>query len=391
MPTRRAAKRLWAALPVVAWLVAAGCGNGKNPPPVAARAALSDYVGVLVCAECHADKVESHRTTGHAATFAATIESSAARAFCGLSLTDSPPYGRFEYSCNQDGLQVRLPQVFGKDHEPFPLQFALGSGLHAVSFLTLVPGADRGTTVGVEHRWTWYKVGEEPGITLGLQDDLPNQDIAFFGKVIPEEIVKKCVGCHTTTFEIDKTNNALTNVQANVNCEACHGPARKHVELARAHKTKDAVAAIQVKRPGPDEIALCGSCHRLPADMEPDRLQRYPPILTRFQPVGLLQSRCFKASEGRMSCSTCHDPHEPASARTTAGYESVCLSCHSRKSDRICTVSPRADCIRCHMPAIEVIPQVSFHDHWIQANNVNLKRSGTKPASPEQPVSGAPH
>jgi hypothetical protein len=36
------------------------------------------------------------------------------------------------------------------------------------------------------------------------------------------------------------------------------------------------------------------------------------PINVRFQPIGLMASRCFKSSKG-LSCGSCHDPHNDGS------------------------------------------------------------------------------
>ena len=67
--------------------------------------------------------------------------------------------------------------------------------------------------------------------------------------------------------------------------------------------------------------------------------------------VGLLQkSRCYLSSP-KMSCSTCHDVHQPE--RPAAAYSDRCLSCHQVES---CGMSKTMghkiadNCIDCHMP-----------------------------------------
>ena len=92
--------------------------------------------------------------------------------------------------------------------------------------------------------------------------------------------------------------------------------------------------------------------------------------IVRYQPVGLVQSKCYVQSQGRLLCSTCHDPHEHATSRTTVEYEQICLQCHSAAPHKIeCRVSPKTGCVSCHMPRIEIHPPIAFHDHWIRVRD----------------------
>ncbi len=68
------------------------------------------------------------------------------------------------------------------------------------------------------------------------------------------------------------------------------------------------------------------------------------------------ESRCFRASEGRLGCISCHDPHRlPAAEEKVAYYRERCLECHA---DRGCALpspvrlskSRDDDCAGCHMP-----------------------------------------
>ena len=115
----------------------------------------------------------------------------------------------------------------------------------------------------------------------------------------------------------------------NVSCERCHGPGRAHVAAAR----RDAPEAELVLPFGPNRwtadslMAMCGSCHRHPSDagsfvIRPEELH-----LVRFQPVGIMHSKCYLESGGTFSCVTCHEPHSRASA-DRASYDLICISCH---------------------------------------------------------------
>ena len=48
------------------------------------------------------------------------------------------------------------------------------------------------------------------------------------------------------------------------------------------------------------------------------------------------ESRCFRASAGRLSCISCHDPHQrPEPEKQAAYYQERCLECHA---DRGCSL-----------------------------------------------------
>ena len=118
-----------------------------------------------------------------------------------------------------------------------------------------------------------------------------------------------------------------------------------------------------------EQMRLCGKCHRLPEMIQPaGSIRPGNRALARFPSVGLLQSACYARSDGRMRCTTCHDPH----ARTStdrAAYEAACLECHGESSKAECPVSPRTGCVECHMPKHDVGHGMRFTDHWIRAES----------------------
>jgi hypothetical protein len=82
-------------------------------------------------------------------------------------------------------------------------------------------------------------------------------------------------------------------------------------------------------------------------------------------------------SSPQMSCSTCHDVHEPE--RPDATYSARCLSCHKWEScGKSKQIGPKivSQCIDCHMPEEQTNHIVSetahetvratIRNHWIK-------------------------
>jgi predicted CXXCH cytochrome family protein len=177
----------------------------------------------------------------------------------------------------------------------------------------------------------------------------------------------------------------LENLRPGVQCEKCHGPGSAHVAAAERQDARALKGAIHRQWSALEEIQLCGKCHRLPEDIAAERLLRYPPSLIRFQPVGLLQSRCYLESGGALRCTTCHPAHTSANRSTPAEQIASCLKCHGEPPQKPCPVSPQTDCIRCHLPAVKLVRDVAFHDHWIR-----VRRDGAPATEPADAQHAAP-
>ena len=92
----------------------------------------------------------------------------------------------------------------------------------------------------------------------------------------------------------------------------------------------------------------------------------------RFEIAGaayrLRQSACFEKSNGALHCTTCHDPHQPASVRE---YTGVCRQCHGAAFDGLVAAGQHpasTDCTSCHMPKrrTDDVVHVAMTDHFLQ-------------------------
>ncbi|MBI2570624.1 MAG: DmsE family decaheme c-type cytochrome [Candidatus Schekmanbacteria bacterium] len=160
------------------------------------------------------------------------------------------------------------------------------------------------------------------------------------------------------------------------NCEACHGPRNKHAE---ADDPDDSLALTPAQT---SQVCLqchqdgarlnwqgslhaatdvqCVSCHRV---MEPQRvnglLNQSTELATCSECHADVQSQMLKAShhpvrEGKMSCSSCHDPHGSVgrSLLQKSTVNETCFDCHQEKRGPFLWEHPvaREDCATCHTP-----------------------------------------
>jgi hypothetical protein len=268
------------------------------------------------------------------------------------------------------------------------VDYALGSGHHATTFVTVL---DLDAPRLLEHRLTFYAKDGSLEITPGHARRKDRSRASEAGIELDSFLSLKCLGCHAT--QLSSMGNSGFDPRSlipNVTCERCHGPARDHVEAAnRGANGQELSMPMGLGRWTPkSQIDLCGKCHRHPNRVPPERLDPDDPVLVRFQPIGLSQSRCYKESGGGLSCVSCHDPHARAPSDPVY-YERRCTNCHQTSPSRpsaaamqsvapsstsICPVSPSSGCLSCHMPKIDSGQHVAFADHWIRVRRAQSGR-----------------
>ncbi len=355
--TIRIGRRLWwlVLLPgfgLVLLLLAAGCGRKTW----VAQTANLGYLGNAACAPCHAQEFDQHRASHHAVTMRPVDPKSMGAYYPAPGPIEGTNLAIYETTA---GLAMGWKD---KAAEAIPMQFALGSERYAFTYIHIVN--DRSLQ---ELRESYY-----PPVHAWLAT--PGQDYVdpnALAELHEDDLARSCLGCHTTTLPA----NGLTPEPRfyGVGCESCHGPGQKHVEAVRAGETGDLHMA-KLEAMGATKLnELCGRCHRTAKTIPPNDTD----MTQRFEPYGLMKSRCFLETGDTLSCMTCHNPHTDASA-DLKGYEKVCLNCHSpspaggvgprNPQQTFCPVSPLTDCIPCHMPKRHVTPDSPFQmtDHYIR-------------------------
>ncbi len=193
-----------------------------------------------------------------------------------------------------------------------------------------------------------------------------------------------CLGCHTEQSYKGTAHALTTNPRtpaATHGCESCHGPGKAHVDAGgdvalilnpgkmapqkasdqceschnrsehalwpgsqhdnrnvgcvSCHSTHAAKGPAQIK--AADESQLCASCHRNVVNKQRNRFNHMP------------------VREGKMSCSSCHNPHGSANQKLLSYGTTVdqsCASCHAEKrGPYLWEHAPVANsCVTCHDP-----------------------------------------
>lgn len=336
-------------------------------PAMRAAPASGKYAGTLVCEGCHAGQAKTQRLSAHAAALFRTQDHPLADSFTAGKELSRPPAWRFTFFDIAGALQARI--FDGKDVMELPMEWAFGAGRQAVTFVTRV-----NKDLYVEHYATWYTALQGWGATPGQAAIRPANMAQAAGILYPISDpvtgVAGCFECHSTgPVSFDREGNVSLG-ESGVHCEACHGPGAAHAAKPRTVKITNpgSLSAGQLNQ-------FCGRCHRLPA--APGAVTDWSYAWNiRHQPVYLNASACFEKSNGKLSCLTCHDPHESAAKKAAAFYNNVCTNCHGTSAPSpkaVCREKEPANCIDCHMPLVSPQAPLRFTNHRIGVYGDNAK------------------
>jgi len=328
-------------------------------------AADNVWVGSKACAPCHAEIYRKYNLTPMAKSSGPT----SAAAVPEQSFTANSGY---HYSIVRRGPRLFLDfqRTGATQTERRELQYFVGTGATARSYLISVDG------FLYEAPATYYT---RPAAWAPS----PGYD-RYRYPFLTRAIAPACLECHASGVQsIAGTQNGYRSppfLEGGVACERCHGPGAQHVA---SRKASDIVnpAGLSIEQ----RDSVCAQCH-LSGEIRVDRagksmsaftagakLSDYATAFVRATTTpsmkvtshveNLAQSACSRASEGRLWCGTCHDPHTvPAPSEKVAWYRAKCRTCHEPDDCR------RGDnCIACHMPPSPVIDadHVVFTDHAI--------------------------
>lgn len=375
----------------------------------------ADYAGSQACAACHQNQFHDWARSHHAWAMAEASDATVKGDFNQLSIEHAGSKGRFfrrngrfmmETENSKGALQsYPIDYVFGVEPlQQFMTRFDDGR-------IQVLPWAwdTRPKELGGQ-RW-FHVYGDEP---------IPASDTRHWtgGQ---QNWNYMCAECHSTrvekNYDPQKDQFATRFSEISVGCEACHGPARHHINWAKNANAQDPLKgfAQQASQRGPfdwainpqtgnpsgsasrkagGEVETCARCHArrsiLSEDWKPGAPleETHLPVFLSdelFEADGVMRDEVFNDHTFKQSlmytkgvvCSDCHEPH---SAKLKAEGAQICAQCHdnqkfssTRHTGHQSTGSP--NCIDCHMPARTYMVVDKRHDHSFRIPRPDLSQT----------------
>ena len=351
----------------------------------------SGYVGSEQCTPCHAQIAESYRRHPMSRSMATLASATPIEDY---ARTTSFTAGACQYRVEKsDQGLVHHETLSDTDGTVLydiksEMQYVVGSGANGRSYLSEQNEILTMSSIG------WY--------TSRGWDLSPGYD-AQRHQHFSRRISEACLHCHSGQIQIDRDSidrfPSPPFTEIAIGCERCHGPGEQHVKYRQSNTKSGIDPIVNPARLAPAERdAVCSQCHLQGVE----RVLKYGKSHVDFRPgqkindnwtvflnsssvdsadsadlvtqVEQMQaSRCYRQSEGKMSCTSCHDPHDsPAVEDRHTFYRTRCETCHS---DRGCSITPverdrppaNGSCIVCHMPNLKSgdVPHTSISDHRI--------------------------
>jgi predicted CXXCH cytochrome family protein len=373
----------------------------------AAVDAEAEYVGRDACGQCHKEQVKLWKGSHHDLAMQYADDETVLADFDNAKFSYAGTTTIF-YRKN-DRFMVRTDGADGKLHD-YEIKYTFGITPLQQYLVEMERGRLQALTIAWDTRakseggQRWFHLYPDEKITH--TDELHWTRTNFNWNAM-------CAECHSTNLKKNYTSETDTYStswsEIDVSCEACHGPASKHVTWAKKEPGWEALnndkglpvlfdehkdvhwkinpetgnAQRSVDRTSEREIEVCAQCHSRRAvisnDYSPGKLfmDHYMPRLLDegmyfadgqiddevYVYGSFLQSKMYHAG---VTCSDCHDPHSMQLRQQGNG---VCLQCHA--ADKFDTAKHHfhkagtegALCSECHMPPRNYMVVDPRHDH----------------------------
>lgn len=390
-------------IPVLVTVIFAACQteekNGENwekqPETFRNLGPEARYVGMEACKSCHSDIYETFRHTGMGLSFdSATTEKSSATFGNHALVFDRERSLYYQARLEGKNLLIDQFQLSGNDtinKRTEKVSYVVGSGQHTNSHLLQING------YLYQMPMTFYTQKKKWDLPPGFE----NGNNSRFNRIIEAE----CITCHNAYPIADPAaDNRYLSVPKGIDCERCHGPGSLHIEEKKEGKivntaTTTDYSIVNPKRlPFKLQMSICQRCHLQgnavlkpgktffdfkPGMMLSDVMTVFMPryshddasFVMASHPDRLAMSKCFQSSKGKLTCISCHNPHQSVTVTGKEKFNNTCVSCHpGTQGLNICKLPDKAQkknkegCVGCHMPASHTvdIPHVNIHDHYIR-------------------------
>jgi len=350
----------------------------------------ASYVGATACQSCHEEIYKTYVQTGMGRSLYRPDPKDKIEQF-GPEAVVYDKHTRYYYRpyWRADSfyiMEYRLGPAGDTVHKRTEVvDYIIGSGHQTRSYLIQRQG------YLYEAPITWY-------VSKQLWDLSPGYHNGYNSR-FDREIGPSCLNCHNAySWPEPGTLNRYKPLALGIDCERCHGPGSFHVSKMEAGDEVDVGQHTDysivnpAKLPIDRQFDVCQQCHLQGLNV-PDGDTEFRPgqalgdVRHVFLPSKadpnkfgiashaerLRQSACFVASNGQLTCTKCHNPHETVHGSKSLAMNKICLSCHADNA-KTCTVNPahrtaqNDECAACHMPknGTDDIPHVQFTDHRIR-------------------------
>ncbi|MFQ5628008.1 MAG: tetratricopeptide repeat protein [bacterium] len=370
-------------------------------PPKAApqnEPTFADFVGSEACAECHQSEYEIWKksTHGRAGGEPETVKilghfDGKPRRFKDAVVTPiREENNRLLFKVEQAGFPEKTYQVdaivggghlYGGGTQTYFSRFPDGT----LRFLPFDFIRDEKAWFGeTKNNRGWLPIDENLSIT-DLSEWPPSRILGA------EQNFNNCQECHGSQIQtrydpVAKKYDSKYQTLA-INCESCHGPGKRHIEIARSEndEMRDDIGMATLETLDKDgSLNVCFRCHALKDVLEPGYLpgknlfEYYAlkfPILGgdpyhsdgRIRAFGYQQNHLFSDCylSGSMTCVDCHDPHSQEyrdiDGKALVGKfdNAQCTDCHPSKAEHLTEHtkhkpdSPGSLCTSCHFPFLQ--------------------------------------
>ena len=371
------------------------------PPPqnafVKVEPEFDDFLGSDACAGCHKEQYDLWRNSTHGRAGGPPSSrmvigdfSGEALQFKNASVTPIVKNDRYYFVVEQEGFSPKtftVDAVVGGGHlegggtQTYFSKFPDGT----LRFLPFDFIRKENLWFGeTKHAKGWVPIGKDLSIT-DLSEWPPSRILGTAPNF------NNCQECHGSQIQVShdiEQKRCMTRYKSlDINCESCHGPGKRHVELAKSSRINDykdigmkALATLSKD----ESLKVCFQCHALKDVLQPgylpgkDLADYYAvkfPILGQnpYHPDGRIRAFGYQQNHlysdcylnGSMTCVDCHDPHSQ-SYRDINGKKlegkfdnGQCTACHASKGEEAekhshhKPDSPGNLCTSCHMPYLQ--------------------------------------
>ncbi len=393
----------------------------EDPTPSLNRSEDPVYVGMKICAECHAEEARRWSGSHHDLAMQPATGKTVRGNFDGATITAQGVTSTF---FKQEGrFMVRTDGPDGRLQE-YAISYTFGE-TPLQQYLIEFPGG-RYQALGLAWDTRAKEQGGQRWFHLYPNERVtPPSSLHWTGR--DQTWNYMCAECHSTDlkkrYDLTTDTYATAWSELNVSCEACHGPGSAHVQWAKAGQPKEysgesgakglraplkdysggiwsfspgnRIARRTVARNPTMEIDMCARCHSRRSGIHEDYVHGRP-LLDSHLPALLeeplyhadgqineevyvygsfIQSKMYRAG---VVCSDCHEPH---SLKLRAAGNSLCAGCHAPAAFDTAehhfhkAGSQGANCTECHMPANTYMVVDPRRDHSFRIPRPGLSRT----------------